>query len=186
MFTSWRLRDVLRTIVRLSITLKTMSIKRLHRFIAVCIVAFTAVCATFSASAQTGEKTLGVGAGIATHNNGGYMDLYFQYTVAPHVRIAPEIGYVFRNEGETGFEVSADVHFPFRIAKGFNVYPLVGLTLNNWDHKHGDGYTRFGGDFGAGFDIYLTSNFKLSLQGKYSLMNDCSGGFFNVGFGYVF
>ena len=68
----------------------------------------------------------------------------------------------------------------------FNIYPLTGLTLNNWNVDHGGDYTRVGADFGAGFDIYLTSTFKLSLQGKYSLMDDCSGGFFNIGFGYVF
>ncbi len=142
---------------------------------------------SFGASAQKGEMTLGVAGGYATHNDGGYADIYFQYTLAPHVRIAPEVGYVFRNEGESAFEFSTDLHFPFRLAKGFNIYPLVGFTLNSWNCEHcDDTYTRVGADFGAGFDIYLTSNFKLSIQGKYSLMNDCSGGFFNMGFGYVF
>lgn len=153
------------------------------------ITALAFIAAMFgisAASAQTGEKTLGIGAGVATHNSGGYADIYFQYTFAPHLRIAPEVGYIFRNDHESGFEFSTDMHFPFRVAKGFNMYPLVGFTLNNWNHQHGDSYTRVGADFGGGFDFYLTSNFKLTLQGKYSLMDDCSGGFFNVGFGYVF
>lgn len=156
--------------------------------LSMAILAIFCLIGTQTAYSQSrrGEMTLGVAGGIATHNSGGYMDLYFQYTIANHVRIAPEIGYVFRNDDESAFITSVDVQFPFRLARGFNVYPLCGLTLNNWNHEHGDSYTRVGGDFGAGFDIYLTSNFKLSLQGKYSLMNDCSGGFFNLGFGYVF
>lgn len=137
-------------------------------------------------SAQTGEKTLGIAGGYASYNDGGYSDIYFQYTFAPHFRIAPEIGYVFRNEGKTGFEISADMHFPFRIAKAFNVYPLAGLTFNNWSYRHDGHASRAGLDFGAGFDIYLTSNLKLNLQGKYSVMNDTSGAFFNMGIGYVF
>ncbi len=154
------------------------------------LLSAAAVCgllmATVPAQAQVGEKTLGIAGGYASYNNGGYADIYFQYTLANHVRIAPEIGYIFRNEGKSGFEFSADVQFPFRLARSFNVYPLVGFTLNNWEYS-GDGHaTRAGADFGAGFDIYLMSNFKLSLQGKYSLMNDTSGGFFNFGFGYVF
>lgn len=137
-------------------------------------------------SAQRGEKTLGVAGGFATYNNGGYADLYFQYSFANHFRIAPEIGYVFRNEGKSAFELSVDMHFPFRIARGFAVYPLAGFTFNNWSYA-GDGHaSRAGADFGAGFDIYLTSNLKLNLQGKYSLMNDTGGGFFNMGIGYVF
>lgn len=136
--------------------------------------------------AQRGEKTLGLAGGFATYNNGGYADIYFQYSFANHFRIAPEVGYVFRNEGKSAFEVSVDMHFPFRLARGFNIYPLAGLTLNNWTY-HGDGHaTRGGFDFGGGFDIYLTSNLKLNLQGKYSLMNDTSGGFINMGIGYVF
>lgn len=146
----------------------------------------TAACA-IPTSAQTGEKTLGVAGGIATHNSGGYMDLYFQYTIDPHIRIAPEIGYVFRNEAKSAFIFSTDVHFPFKLGKGVNIYPLVGFTLNSWDPEyHHDNYTRVGADFGAGFDFYLTRNLKLNLQGKYSLMDDCSGGFINFGIGYVF
>lgn len=136
--------------------------------------------------AQRGEKTVGVAGGFATYNDGGYGKLFFQYTFADHFRIAPEIGYVFRNEGCSAFEMSVDMHFPFRIARGFNIYPLAGITFNNWDYKHGDNAARVGGDIGAGFEVYLTSNFKISLQGKYSMMNDTSGGFFDLGFGYVF
>lgn len=141
----------------------------------------------FNANAFSGEKTLGFAGGYASHNNGGYADLYFQYTFAPHIRIAPEFGYVFRNEGKSAFECSVDVQFPFRIARGFNVYPLTGVTLNNWTYQHHDGHTTRGGfDFGGGFDIYLTSQLKLNIQAKYSLMNDTSGSFINMGIGYVF
>lgn len=138
------------------------------------------------AYAQRGEKTLGVAGGFATYNNGGYANLYFQYSFADHVRIAPEIGYIFRNEGKSGFEMSVDMHFPFKIARGFGVYPLAGLTFNNWTYHHDGHASRLGADFGAGFDIYLTSNLKLTLQGKYSLLNDTGGGFFDMGIGYVF
>jgi hypothetical protein len=66
------------------------------------------------------------------------------------------------------------------------VYPLAGFTFNNWSYRYGDSASRAGANFGAGFEIYLTSYLKLSLQGKYSLMNDTSGGFFGMGIGYVF
>lgn len=144
------------------------------------------MAAPSAASAQKGEMTLGIAGGYATYNNGGYANIYFQYSFAKHVRIAPEIGYMFRNEGKSGLEVSVDMQFPFRLANRFSIYPLAGVTLNNWNYR-GDGHaTRFGADFGAGFDINLTSHLKLTLQGKYSLMNDTSGGFFDMGIGYVF
>ena len=156
------------------------------RLFALLLLLAGALALPSAASAQKGEKTVGIAGGFATYNDGGYADIYFQYTFAQHLRIAPEIGYVFRNDGATGFEFSADMQFPFRIARGFGVYPLVGLTYNNWSH-HGDVHaSRLGADFGAGFDIYLTTNLKLTLQGKYSVMNDTSGAFFGMGIGYVF
>lgn len=152
--------------------------------ISVCMAAL--LFSSQPAMAQRGEKTLGIKGGYSTYNDGGVASVYFQYTFAPHFRIAPEIGYIFRNNGVSGFEFSADMHFPFRVARGFNVYPLVGVTFNNWDWQYGGDASRFGFDFGGGFDIYMTSNLKLSLQGKYSMMNDTGGGFFDMGIGYVF
>lgn len=140
-----------------------------------------------SASAQKGEFTLGVNGGYATHNDGGYTNLFFQFTPINHVRLSPEIGYVFRNDGKSAFNLAVDVHFPFKLGKGVAVYPLVGFVFNSWDYgKHSDNLNRAGADFGAGFDFYLTNYLKLSLQGKYSLMNDVSGGFIGMGIGYVF
>ncbi|MCM1377236.1 MAG: hypothetical protein NC097_02865 [Clostridium sp.] len=160
--------------------------KKLFSILTVGIVVMIAAVFPQQACAQRGEKTLGVAGGFATYNNGGYANLYFQYSVLNYLRIAPEIGYVFRNEGKSAFEMSVDVQFPFRLAKGFAVYPLAGVTFNNWSYRGGGHASRLGADFGGGFDIYLTSNLKLNLQGKYSMMNDTGGGFIDMGIGYVF
>lgn len=150
------------------------------------IVAAIGTLMPAKAQAQRGEMTLGLMGGFATYNNGGFTDVYFQYTFADHFRIAPDLGYVFRNDHKSAFVLDVDMHFPFRVAKGFAIYPLAGFTFNNWSYKHGDSASRAGANFGAGFDLYLTSYLKLTLQGKYSLMNDTSGGFFGLGIGYVF
>lgn len=160
--------------------------KKITSILIAAVAAFAAVMTPATASAQRGEKALGVMGGYATYNDGGYMNLYFQYSFANHFRIAPEIGYVFRNDCASAFIMSVDMHFPFRLAKAFSVYPLVGLTFNNWSYCDDSNQARVGGDFGAGFDFYLTSYLKLTLQGKYSLMNDTSGGFIGMGIGYVF
>lgn len=139
-----------------------------------------------SASAQKGKMTLGLSGGYATHNDGGYTNLYFQYDLIPHIRLAPEIGYVFRNDGKSAFNLAVDVHFPFRIARPVSVYPLAGIVFNSWKHPGDNTLNRIGADFGAGVDFDLTNYLKLSLQGKYSLMNDVSGGFIGMGIGYIF
>lgn len=139
-----------------------------------------------SPDASAADKTLGFAGGFASYNNGGYANLYFHAPLASHVRLAPEIGYIFRNEDKSGFECSVDVHFPFRMARGINVYPLTGVTVNNWSYRKADHVTRAGFDFGGGFDICMTPSLKLTLQGKYSLMNDTGGCFIEMGIGYNF
>lgn len=140
----------------------------------------------FAAYPQKGEKTLGLMGGFATYNSSGFTDVYFQYTFVDHVRIAPDLGYVFGNDGKSAFILNADMHFPFRVARGFSIYPLAGFTFNNWSYRHGDSESRAGANFGGGIDLYLTSNLKLTFQAKYSLMSDTGGGFFGAGIGYVF
>lgn len=162
------------------------AIEIVKRIVGAVAVAICLLGVTVSASAQRGEKTFGVAGGMATYNNGGYAGFYFQYSFSDHVRLAPELGYVFRNKNTSAFAMSLDVQFPFRVARGLGVYPLAGLTYNNWSFQDNGHASRLGADLGAGVDFYLTSSFKLTLQGKYSMMNDTSGGFIDLGFGYVF
>ncbi len=164
-----------------------MKISIRHSLAALSLASCALLCPAGASAQSVGEKTIGFAGGYASHNGGGYADLYFQYTFAPHIRIAPEIGYVFRNEGKSAFVASVDLQFPFAIARGFNVYPLAGVTLNNWEYEHHDDHaTRAGFDFGGGFDIYMTRQLKLNVQCKYSLMNDTGGCFLNMGIGYNF
>ena len=137
------------------------------------------------AKAAGGDMAVGLNGGFATYNDGGYMSLYYQYEFATHFRLAPEIGYVFRNDGCSAFTMNVDMQFPFRLHRVVAVYPLVGLTFNNWMWHDGNA-ARVGGNFGAGIDFYLTNYLKLNIQGKYSVMNDTSGGFFGVCIGYEF
>lgn len=160
-----------------------MKIKSMLAYVAAGIMLLG--CA-FTANAQKGEKTLGVKGGYASYNNGGFADVYFQIGVANHVRLAPSIGYVFRNDHKSAFTLDVDVQFPFRVVKALNVYPLLGFTFNNWNYTYHDDFSRAGANFGAGFDIFLTQNLKMNIEGKYSMMNDTGGAFFGIGLGYVF
>lgn len=161
--------------------------KKLLRCVVMAVVAVAATIGlSTGASAQTGEKTIGIMGGFATHNSGGFTEVYMHYTIVPHVRLAPDLGYVFRSEGKSAFVFDVDLHFPFRIARGFNIYPLAGFAFNNWSYQGGGHATRCGMNIGGGFDIYLTKQLKLNLQGKYSMMNDTDGGFIGMGIGYNF
>lgn len=155
-------------------------------FCAAVAVAMATGLRASASSLYKGEKTLGVSGGYASYNHGAFANVYFQYTFVPHVRIAPEIGYVIRNDNISGFEVSCDMQFPFRLSRGFNIYPLAGLVFNAWNNRMGENYNRFGADAGLGFELYITGSFKISLQGKYAFMKNTSGAFVGLSLGYVF
>ena len=163
-----------------------MRTNRFLRAFTLCAALFGLFGTGAESFAQKGEKTLGIMGGMATYNSGGFSQLYFQYTFGNHLRIAPDMGYVFRNEGKSAFFMDLDLQLPFRLGRGVNIYPLAGLTFNNWSWKGGGHESRLGMNFGAGLDIYLTRNLKLNLQGKYSMMNDTGGGFVGLGLGYIF
>lgn len=154
-------------------------------FLALAVAAGSLILAS-PASAQKGEKTLGIKGGYASYNRSGTAGLFFQYSFSSHVRIAPEIDYIFRNHNLSAFECCVDMHFPFRVARGFKLYPLAGITFNSWDKKQGKHDVHGGFDLGGGMDLYLTSSLKLNIQAKYSLMEQTGGYFAGIGIGYMF
>lgn len=162
----------------------------MNRHISLPLISFITglfcILSPIEAQAGSKEKTLGLAGGYASYNNSGFTNIYFHYSFSRHVRIAPEIGYVFRHDDKTAIEYSVDVHFPFRLTRGLNIYPLAGLTANTWSSAGKAKRTRGGFDFGAGFDLYMTSSLKFTIQGKYSLINDFNGVFAEIGIGYIF
>lgn len=140
------------------------------------------------------ENYLGVGLGYSGYNNGAYAKLDYQHSFSRLFRIAPEIGYAFRNNDKSAFECAVDLHMPVRVAQGVKFYPLAGLSYNNWTHYYRtetgdeltDSHGRMGVDLGGGLDIYMTSRLKIQFQGKYSLLGHYGGCFIDLGVGYLF
>ncbi|MBD5301738.1 MAG: porin family protein [Bacteroides sp.] len=157
--------------------------------VAIAILFYLAVLPSVANAGQNtvkGEKTLGIRGGYASYNESGFTSIFFEYSFAPHFRIAPEIGYVYRHHDKTAFVFDVDMHFPFKIVSGLKVYPLAGLAFNNWSYHDDSNKSRIGANFGVGFDFYMTQNFKLNLQAKYSWLPSVSGLFTGIGLGYIF
>ncbi len=157
---------------------------RFTRTLALAALGVSAMTLTPTASAR--DMALGLWGGYASHNDGAYVLASFQIDMARHVRLSPEVGYAFRNDGKSALLINADVQFPFRVARGLNLYPLAGLTFNSWSYSHADTSNKVGADLGGGLEVLLTDNLKLSLQAKYSLMPDTSGAFVGAGIHFVF
>lgn len=155
----------------------------------VSIIAFIAMIGTSTSNAASiikGENVIGISAGYVSHNESCYTSIFYQYTIIPHLRISPELGYAFRHKDQSAFLINLDVHVPYRIWKAINIYPIAGFTFQSWQITDNNNFNRIGGNLGGGLEMYLTSNLKINFQAKYSFVKDASSAFVGLGIGYVF
>ena len=163
------------------------------------LAALVAVMAAMPAQAiiNKGEKSLGPKIGYASRNSSAVAGLVFQYTFSQHLRIAPEVGYVFRHKNQDAFLADINFHVPFGLLDTDKValYPLAGLAFNSWAlHGHDSvedvdvtsHVNRFGLNLGAGFDLRCSSTLKLNLEAKYTLVKSYSSAYITLGISYVF
>lgn len=158
----------------------------------------TLLC-TLCAAAQTevSGKAVGPRAGYLSTNHAMMAAIAVDYNCAPHLRLSPAIGIVFRNEDRDALRLKLDVQAPFFSDKRiFGVYPLAGLNLSSWSLRNVpdlDGieavtrhHTRVGLDVGGGCEAYVGSTFKVYLQARYTFMKDYPGTELCAGIAYVF
>lgn len=150
--------------------------------------------ASQSANAQRGESTFGLQAGYTSTNKSAVAGLFFQYGISDRLRIAPQAGCVFRNEGLDAFQADINLHFPFRFTPASaQLYPIVGVNFSSWtrhdeveDSEATDRKSRLGGNVGIGFQLKATSSLKLKVECVYTVMKQYSTFAPTIGIGYVF
>ena len=159
------------------------------------IIACIITC-TPEASAQRGQKTLGLRTGYNTRNDSPLAGISFSYQFSDHVRIAPNADYVFRHNNTDAFSLNCNMHFPWKLgALPMNIYPLIGANYTQWSMHHADiavsddtssRINRFGLNLGGGVEWYATSTFKVAAEGKFGWLKDFNTGVISIGIAYVF
>lgn len=149
---------------------------------------------------ERGQKAFGVRTGYVSDNNSVDAGLFFQYTFSKHFRLEPSADIIFRNKNRDAFMINLDAHIPFGFSNSkFDLYPLAGLNYSSWNrhtklvdnesHIDNDVSTRksrFGVNFGAGFDLKVSETLKINLQAEYTLIKTYSTLRAMVGIAYVF
>lgn len=151
--------------------------------------------AEVSAELHRGQKSFGPRVGYVGGNHAVMAGLEFQVATGTHVRLAPAVDIVFRNRNRDGLGVGLNVQFPFEAVPRLVVYPLVGAQYMSWGlhdaaSESGKDVTthanRLGANFGAGLDFICHSHLKLSVQGRYNLMEHYSTAVVSAGISYIF
>ena len=126
------------------------------------------------------------------------MGLVFQYSFSRHLRVAPEIGCVFKHKNMDAFTIDFNFHTPFTFTgEKAALYPLAGLNYSSWNRTMPrelvdeiDDITtrtsRFGLNLGAGFELRCSRTLKLGIEAKYTLIKSYSGASLAAMVCYVF
>lgn len=161
---------------------------------------------TIPATAQIvrGEKSLGPKLGYVSRNKSASAGLMFQYAFSEHFRVAPEVGYIFRNNDYDAFTFDINAHVPFDFTGDrVTFYPLCGLNYSSWSHHFripveeqvttiadskdvSSRTARFGLNIGAGFDMRCSESLKLTLEAKYIIIKGYSTTAICAGISYIF
>lgn len=159
-----------------------------------CFTVFNA----YAAGNSRGEKSAGILAGYASHNESPVAGVFFQYSVIPYLRLAPDITYFIRNHGADalGFNVNVQVPIELGVTGKFDVYPMAGFNYTSWSvhnktvHNDKDVTTRMnhlGLNVGAGVECNVTKTLKLLGEYKFTLSKKhFSTSVVSIGIGYNF
>lgn len=159
------------------------------------IAIFIVVAASSLAQDVRGQKSFGVKGGYVSANHSPMAGLVLQYSFSQNVRIAPQMGIVFRNRDKDALIINLDMHFPIPFAAGHAaIYPIVGLAFDSWtlrssldeDKDVNTRANRFGANAGLGFDIRCASSLKISIEGRYTFAKDFSHALVSAGIAYIF
>lgn len=164
------------------------------------LLAIMLMFTSMGASAQfsRGEKSVGPKVGYVSKNESAAAGLVFQYAFSKHLRVAPEIGCVFKHQHLDAFTIDLNVHTPFTFpGEKAALYPLAGLNYSSWNYsipkelfdEMDDVSTRtsrFGLNLGAGFELRCSRTLKLGLEAKYTLIKRFSGANVSAMICYIF
>ncbi len=149
------------------------------------LLALTIALVGLTASAQQGQPALGINLGYGTETESLGIGIKAQYFLTKALRAEASANYFFEKDNLSMWDLNLNAHYLFNVANKLNVYPIVGMTLTNFD-SHGNTKSRIGVNLGGGIEHNLTRNISINAEAKYQLVNDFDQGVFSVGAAYRF
>ena len=155
------------------------------------------VCAaimSISASAQKGEKAIGVNLSYGSEIKNAGIGVKGQYFLADRLRGEASVDYFFKKDYTSMWDINANLHYLFDIAPKTKVYPLVGLGYTNWNVElelldHGTikaTKEKLAVNVGAGIQYELTNKVNVDAEVKYQIIDNYNQVVVGVGLAYKF
>ena len=160
----------------------------------ICLLTFNSA----SAQDQTGIFSLSGNINYGTKIESLGVGLRAQYGFIDRFRGVLEYKYYIDRHNLSAWGVTADTHYVLGISNSnFAFYPIAGVSLSRWTNdtgradipnteRHKDSDNRIGLNLGLGFQIGLSENTFLQIEGKEALIKNYSQFVISAGFMYQF
>lgn len=102
----------------------------MRRFLLSLATVILAVCA--AAAQERGTTGLGPRFGVYAHTGGEPVygvGVEMRYNISDPVRVVPSVTWLFNRDCSA--EIACDLHYMFRMAKRWQLYPLAGVSVND-------------------------------------------------------
>lgn len=158
------------------------------------------IATTFGAFAQSekGEKAVVGNIGVQSDPGRFLIGVQGRYVIADHIRLAPDVMFIFPKDKVTGLDVNLNVHYLFDLEQNISVYPLAGIAMQNGRFagktyniggekvkSDSAGFTNFGFNLGAGGSYDLGNSRFVNAELKYTF-SDGDGFTLALGYGFKF
>lgn len=161
---------------------------------AIALVMTISAISVANAQVVKDELSFGGKLGYVTENESASLSAFFQYAFSSRFRIAPEIGYIIRNNDKQALTVDFNAHLPLDFTgEQVAFYPLAGLNFSSWEchylneksGKDSHSFNRVGLNLGAGFELRCSSKIKLLIEAKYCIVKNFSSAQIAAGVSYT-
>lgn len=135
----------------------------MSKFVTTALAVIIGLCAVGTAAAQE-RGNIGIGPKIGVYAHTGDEPVYgigaeARFNISDPVRVAPSVMWLFNEE--CTIEAACDVHFMFRMARHWYLYPLAGASFNDIRGRN------FGIDAGLGTDYAVGRHIDISAGVKW-------------------
>lgn len=139
------------------------------------------------------SMSLGVSTGYLFDSENVQGGIFMHLPIAKNWRVGASIDYAFSNHNRSNLEISGDIHYLVPFAGRFSFYPLGGIAFQSWrgnafqsDKSLSNTINKFGINLGAGFEMNLSRNLDLHIEGKYIFIDRFHQANISIGLGYKF
>lgn len=169
----------------------------MKKYVLTLCVALVSVCAF----AQKGQKAVGLNLSYGSEISSFGIGAKGQYGFTDALRGEASFDYFFGESGSSMWDINANVHYLFPVAKGIKIYPLAGLAYTNWKTSYTDieeegndwkevetssNEGKIGVNLGCGAQYDINDKWMASFEIKYQIISNFNQMVLGLGVAYKF